>query len=598
MTRGDGELQPENQEGSARRALAILNSTARESLISVGVFSGAANLLLLTPAFFMLLVYDKAVSYNSVSTLLVLSAITVVLFCFLGAFEIIRSKLMIDIANRADQQYGSQVYRWAFLRVAKKPGAPVNHTPLLDLRNLRQFLSSPAIFALFDAPWIPIYVLVLFLFHPVFGWMGILSILMILLLNLYQQNKNAIDHKKLQQVGGEQHATTSREFACAEAAVAMGMLQHLSDRWESRELAMKASHTVAANTNAVTTGATKVLRLAIQSAAIGIGAFLVLIQEISPGMIIAGSIMIGRALQPVEVAVGSWRAITEANLCFRRLVNLLDSAPQTEEKMSLPAITGAVVVENAFLTAPESNKVLVSAATVRFDPGTLTMIVGKSGAGKSSLIRGVLGLWPTIRGHIRIDGSDVSYCDRAELGPQIGYLPQAVELMGGSVAHNISRFQAYDSSDVIQAAVDAGVHEFILSLPEGYDTDLGTGMALMSPGQSQRIALARALYQRPKLLVLDEPNSNLDDAGEQALDRALETMKASGATVILVSHRKGALALADQLVVMESGTVRKAGPVEELLMPDQQPQSGGMAKPNKALPTNLVVPVPGGHRDK
>ena len=591
-------MQPENQEGSARRALAILNSTARESLVSVGVFSGAANVLLLTPAFFMLLVYDKAVAYNSVSTLLVLSAITLLLFVFLGAFEIIRSKLMIDIANKADKQYGSDVYRQTLLRTAKTPGTPVNHSALLDLRNLRQFLASPAVFALFDAPWIPVYVLVLFLFHPVFGWMGILSILTILLLNLYQQNKNAIDLKRVQEVGGEQQAITARDFACAEAAVAMGMLQHLSEQWESRELAMKASHTAAANTNAVTIGTTKVLRLAIQSAAIGIGAFLVLIQEISPGMIIAGSIMIGRALQPIEIAVGSWRAITDANLCFKRLTKLLDAAPQAEEKMSLPAITGAVVVANAFLTPPGSNKVLVSNATIRFDPGTLTMIVGKSGAGKSSLIRGVLGLWPTTRGHIRVDGSDVSYCDRAELGPQIGYLPQAVELLSGSVAQNISRFQSYDSSDVIQAAVDAGVHEFILSLPEGYDTDLGSGMVLMSPGQSQRIALARALYQRPKLLVLDEPNSNLDDAGEQALDRALATMKASGATVILVSHRKGALALADQLIVMESGTVLKAGPVEELLRSGQQPQSSSVAEPNKELPTSLVVTVPGGRRDK
>jgi ATP-binding cassette subfamily C protein EexD len=597
MTQGDGELQPENQEGSARRALAILNSTARESLISVGVFSGAANLLLLTPAFFMLLVYDKAVAYNSVSTLLVLSAITLVLFVFLGAFEIIRSKLMIDIASRADQQYGSEVYRHTFLQAAQKPGTPANQSPLLDLRNLRQFLSSPAVFALFDVPWIPIYILVLFLFHPVFGWMGILSILSILSLNLYQQNRNTADLKAAQQVGATQQAVTAREFACAEAAVAMGMLQHLIDQWESRELAMKTSYTAAANTSAVTTGTTKVLRLAIQSAAIGIGALLVLFQEISPGMIIAGSIMVGRALQPIEVAVASWRAIAEANLCFQRLTQLLDSAPQAEEKMSLPAVTGTVVVTNAFLTAPGSSKVLVSNATVRFNPGTLTMIVGKSGAGKSSLIRGVLGLWPTSQGHIRIDGSDVSYCDRGELGPQIGYLPQAVELLGGSVAHNISRFQSYNSSDVIQAAVDAGVHEFILSLPEGYDTDLGTGMVMMSPGQSQRIALARALYQRPKLLVLDEPNSNLDDAGEEALDRALATMKASGATVILVSHRKGALSLVDQLVVMESGKVLKAGSVEAILRSDQPPQSIGVAKPNKELPTSLVVPVPGGHRD-
>jgi ATP-binding cassette subfamily C protein EexD len=591
-------LQSENPEGVARRALAILNATARESLISVGVFSGAANVLLLTPAFFMLLVYDKAVAYNSASTLLVLSAITLVLFVFLGAFEIIRSKLMIDIANKADQRFGSKIYEQTFLQTARTPGTPIDHSALLDLRNLRQFLASPAVFAMFDAPWIPIYVLVLFLFHPVFGWMGILSILSILLLNLYQQKRNAIDLKKVQQVGGKQQAITAREFACAEASVAMGMLQHLIGQWESRERAMKTSHTAAANTNAVTTGATKVLRLAIQSAAIGIGAFLVLIQEISPGMIIAGSIMIGRALQPIEIAVGSWRAITEASLCFERITKLLDSIPQAEEKMSLPAITGTVVVENAFLTPPGSSKILVSNATLRFDPGTLTMIVGKSGAGKSSLIRGVLGLWPTMRGHIRVDGSDVSYCDRGELGPQIGYLPQAVELLGGSVAHNISRFQSYDSSDVIQAAVDAGVHEFILSLPEGYDTDLGTGMVLMSPGQSQRIALARALYQRPKLLVLDEPNSNLDDAGEEALDRALATMKASGATVILVSHRKGALSQVDQLVVMDSGMVLKAGPVEAILGPDNQPQSSGVVKPNKALPNSLVVPVPGGYRDK
>ena len=598
MAKEDSELQSDSAESSAQRALAILNSTARESLVSVGVFSGAANVLLLTPAFFMLLVYDKAVAYNSLSTLLVLSTITAVLFLFLGAFEIIRSKVMIDIANRADERYGSKVYTQTFLQAARTHGTPPDYAALLDLRNLRQFLSSPAVFAFFDAPWIPIYVLVLFLFHPVFGWMGVLSILSILLLNLYQQNQNAIDLKEVQKAGGEQQATTAREFAAAEAAVAMGMLQRLVGQWQDREQAMKMSYTAAANTNAVTTGATKVLRLAIQSAAIGIGAILVLLQEISPGMIIAGSIMVGRALQPIETAVGSWRAIVEANLCFKRLTKLLDSSTPVNEKMSLPAITGLVVTENAFLAAPTSNAILVSNASVRFEPGTVTMIIGKSGAGKSSLIRGVLGLWPAARGHIRLDGSDVSYWDRAELGPQIGYLPQAVELLSGSVASNISRFQPYGSDDVIQAAMDAGVHDFILSLPEGYDTDLGGGGVLMSPGQAQRIALARALYQRPKLLVLDEPNSNLDDAGEEALYRALDTMKAAGATVIIVSHRKGALPLVDQLVVMESGTVLKAGPVDVILGQHRELQSSGMAKPKIEQSTGLVVPIPSGDRDR
>lgn len=590
-------MQPDNPEGSARRALAILNSTAKESLISVGVFSGAANILLLTPAFFMLLVYDKAVAYNSLSTLIVLSVITLALFGFLAAFEIIRSKLMIHIANKADEQYGPEVYKQTFLRTAITPGSPADQAALLDLRNLRQFLSSPAVFAFFDAPWIPVYVLVLFLFHPVFGWMGILSILAILLLNLYQQNRNAIDLEKAHEVGGTQRAITAREFACAEAAVAMGMLHHLVGQWADREGEMKAVYSAAANTNAVTTGATKVLRLAIQSAAIGIGAVLVLFQEISPGMIIAGSIMVGRALQPIESAVGSWRAIVDANLAFKRLMKLLDSTEQADEKMSLPAITGAVSVEKAFITAPASNALLVQDASLRFEPGTLTMIVGKSGAGKSTLLRGVLGLWPAARGHIRIDGSDVSYCDREKLGPQIGYLPQAVELLSGSVANNISRFQPYESSDVIQAAADAGVHEFILSLPEGYDTDLGAGRVLMSPGQAQRIALARALYRRPKLLVLDEPNSNLDDAGEEALDRALATMKAAGATVIIVSHRKGALPLVDQLVVMESGRVLKAGPVDAILA-SQPLQGRGVERPKNERSSNLVVPIPSGHRDE
>ena len=597
MLKEDSELQPDSPEGSAQRALAILNSTARESLISVGVFSGAANVLLLTPAFFMLLVYDKAVAYNSLSTLMVLSAITAVLFVFLGAFEIIRSKLMIDIANRADEQYGSRVYTQTLLRTAQTHGTPPDHAALLDLRNLRQFLSSPAVFAFFDAPWIPIYILVLFLFHPVFGWMGVLSVMSILLLNVYQQNRNTIDLKEVQKAGGDQQAKTAREFAGAEAAVAMGMLPHLVGQWQDREHKMKASYTAAANTNAVTTGATKVLRLAIQSAAIGIGAVLVLFQEISPGMIIAGSIMVGRALQPIEVAVGSWRAIVEANLCFKRLTKLLDSSTQVDEKMSLPAINGLVEMKNAFLAAPTGNTILVANASLRFEPGTVTMIIGKSGAGKSSLLRGVLGLWPAARGHIRIDGSDVSYWNRGELGPQIGYLPQAVELLSGSIASNISRFQPYDSSDVIQAAVDAGVHEFILSLPEGYDTDLGAGIVLMSPGQAQRIALARALYQRPKLLVLDEPNSNLDDAGEEALDRALATMKAAGSTVIIVSHRKGALPLVDQLVVMESGAVLKAGTVDEILAPRQQLQSSGVVKSKDERPSSLVVPIPSGHRD-
>ena len=550
-----------NRKSELRSALQLCKS----SLIAVAVFSGVANLLMLVPAFFMLNVYDKAVGHNSLDTLWALCAIAAFLFGVLGAMEAYRSRVLVAISSRLDQVLAPTFFDLSFRNAVLAGSDKATIQPLVDLNNLRQFVTGTGVFALFDAPWLPIYLAVLFLFHPLLGWLGVFAALLLLAIAILNQIKTTQPLSEANDVASKQTLETQRNLRNAEVTAAMGMMPALRGKWRERQDEMLLAQETASHSAGLFNATTKTLRLAVQSAAIAAGAFLVLQQEISPGMLIAGSILIGRALQPVEIAVGAWRGFVDSREQYLRLVDWLANSRPDTEKMALPVIAGNVSVKNVAMAAPGSRKPALSGITFDIPAGATCMIFGSSGAGKSTLLRGILGLWPTQAGEIRIDGTEAFKYERSELGPQLGYLPQDIELLEGSVSQNISRFGNVDPDLVIQAAEDAGIHEFILALPNGYDTELGQVGGVLSPGQRQRVALARALYARPSLVILDEPNSNLDEAGEVALGRAIQILKENGSTVLIVSHRQNILPLTDYLLVLAGGQIVDFGGSDDVL---------------------------------
>ena len=536
----------------------------RDSVTAVAVFSGVSNLLMLVPAFFMLNVYDKAIGSNSLDTLWALSIVAAFMFAMLASMEWVRSRVLVAISSRLDRLISPRLYEAGFARAVTDEGNSGAQS-LMDLGHLRQFITSTGIVALFDAPWLPIYILVLFLFHPMLGWMGIIAALVFATLAFINQKRSAASLEKANELNRQNVAETTKNLRNAEVIEAMGMLSNLQSLWRQRQDELLVAQEQASNVAGLFNAIIKTLRLAVQSAAIAAGAYLVLAQEISPGMLIAGSILIGRALQPVELAVGAWRGFIDAKGQYTRLEKMLTAFPLDVEKMELPKISGAISARSVAIGPPRAKKPIVANLNFEIPAGAVCMVLGASGAGKSTVVRGLLGLWPAMSGEIRIDGAAARSYDRHALGSQVGYLPQGIELFDGTVAQNIARFGPIDSEAVIQAAQDAGVHELILSLGEGYDTILGKAGGLLSPGQQQRIALARAVYLRPRLVVMDEPNSNLDDVGEIALAKTIKSLSAMKSTVILVSHRKSILPVADYLLILASGQQVEFGPAKQVL---------------------------------
>lgn len=566
----------------------------KQTVLAVVAFSAAMNLLMLVPAFYMLNVYDKAVANNSIPTLVTLSLVTGVMFCALGLLDWSRGRLLVAASARLDQLLGGLMHRFCFDNAVRVGPDRASTSPLTDLGALRQFMTGMGAFALMDVPWIPIYVVVLFLFHPLLGWMGALSVLGFLGLALAQSkmtNANLAESNRLSSLIAERTRTQLRN---AEVSQVLGMTPVLSDHYRVDQDEVLSAQAVASETAVAFSAIIKALRLAVQSAAIGAGAYLVLKQEISPGMIIAGSILIGRALQPVDLFINAWSGLAAAKIQYAKLASIISDHGAPEPKsLVLPSITGELELNNASVAPPLLKTPLLKDVNIKIEPGHVCMVVGPSGAGKSTLVRGILGLWPTLEGTIRLNGAEINQYDQQELAAQVGYLPQSIELFDGTVGANISRFTDFDSTDVMLAASDAGVHEFILALPEGYETKLGTAGIMLSPGQRQRIALARALYLRPKLVVLDEPNSNLDEQGEEALNNAVEILKNNGSTVVLVSHRKGVLPLVDLLAVVVEGTITQFGPPSELLGTQAAPQSPASvySAPRLEKPASQTVPI-------
>lgn len=543
---------------------AVLHA-CRSSFFSVGLFSMFINMLMLVPAFYMLQVYDRVVTSGSVPTLVMLTLVMLLLMITMGALEWVRSRIMVRISTRMDTLLGSRLYDASFKQALYSGGMNANAQPLNDLTGLRQFLTGNGLFAFFDAPWVPIYIAIMFMFHPWFGIMAIISVIVLATLAVINEK---VTSKMLREANKESMAATqftNKNLRNAEVVESMGMLGRIRDRWQEKNRKVLALQGIASDRAGILTSISKTTRLIVQSLVLGLGAYLAIQQEISPGLMIAGSILLGRALGPIDQMIGVWKQFVSARSQYQRLNELLGQVAEDPDRMSLPAPKGALLAEGVMVAPPGSKSPVVKGVSFQVDPGEMVGVIGPSAAGKSTLARAILGIWPTMGGKMRLDGADIFNWKRDELGPHIGYLPQDIELFEGTISENIARFGDVDSQAVVKAAQMAGVHEMILRLPEGYDTVIGATGGALSGGQRQRIGLARAIYGNPRLVVLDEPNSNLDDQGEAALAVALQNLKETGATVFIITHRASVLSQVQKLMVMREGALAMFGPRDQVL---------------------------------
>ena len=552
--------------------LAASFNDVKSYFIYAGLFSAAVNLLMLVPVIYMLQVYDRVVSSGSYSTLAMLTLLMVALTAALGGFEWVRSMILIAASNRIEKNLRRRVSDATFKRALLTGGAVSNSQPLSDLSSLRQFLTGNGLFAFFDAPWFPIYVFVMFMFHPLFGYAAIFAGIVMVAL-AYTTEK--VTSKKLQDANSQSNWINNQvngTLKNSEVIAAMGMADDLRHRQEKRFDQVLTLQTDASRSAGLLQSLSKTFRMVMQSLLLGLGALLALRQEISPGMMIAGSLLLGRALAPIDMLVGTWKGFTLARGQYDRLGQLLNQIPKDADTMSLPTPTGKLSAEQVIVVPPGSKNIVVRGVNMELNAGEALGIVGPSASGKSCLARALLGIWPTYSGKVRLDGADIFAWDRTELGPYIGYLPQDIELFDGSISENICRFGDVDPDKVVEAARTAGVHDLILHLPQGYDTVIGGSGGILSGGQRQRIGLARAIYGSPKYLVLDEPNSNLDDQGERELVEAIRRIKSEGATVIIITHRTMVLQCVDRILVMRDGAASHFGPRDQVLAALAAPQ--------------------------
>jgi PrtD family type I secretion system ABC transporter len=536
----------------------------RRVFYAVGMFSAVVNLLLLVPSIYMLQVYDRVLTSMSVSTLIMLTLITLGLYLLMGALEWVRSMTLVRLGNQLDQQLSPRIFGAAF-EDQLRDGKANPQQPLSDLNNLRQFITGSGVFAFFDAPWAPIYIAVIFLFH----WqMGVLALVgAAILLGLALANEWVTRHRLAEAnklaIQASGHAQGS--LRNAEVVEAMGMLSAVRERWNRLNHRVLALQTEASERAGGISATTKFVRIALQSLILGLGALLVIENEMTAGMMIAGSILMGRALAPVEQLIGVWKGWISAQGAYRRLSELLERHPEQPPRTALPRPKGTLQVEGLLVTPPGAPAPVLKGISFALPAGHTMGLIGPSGSGKSTLARLLVGIWPAQAGKVRIDGADIHDWDKEQLGPHIGYLPQDIELFDGTIAENIARFGEVDNDKLLKAASLAGVHEMILRLPKGYDTPIGVGGQMLSGGQRQRIGLARALYGDPAFIVLDEPNSNLDDVGERALLQAILGMKQQGSTIVLITHRPSILASTDAILLLKDGSVAAYGPRDQVL---------------------------------
>lgn len=528
--------------------------------------SGVVNVLALTGSFFMLQVYDRVIPGRSVPTLIGLAVFAGTLFVFQGVLELIRSRLLVRIGMALDARVSGQVYT-ALMRLplrTKLPGDGLQS--LRDLDQVRSFLSSTGPTALFDLPWMPLYLIICFLFHFWIGMTALAGAIVLASLNLLAEVRTREPAKRANSQAAARNTLAEATRRNAEALQAMGFGARIAERWAGVNADYLNTNATASDLAGTLGTISKVLRMMLQSGILAIGAYLVIHQEATAGIMIASSIMMSRALAPVELAIAHWKGFVSARQAWTRLSQLLAMLPQTATSVSLPAPVSALAVESISVTPPGERRVVVQDVGFALEKGAGLGVVGPSASGKSSLVRAIAGIWLPIRGTVRLDGATLDQWSPEELGNHIGYLPQDVQLFDGTIAENIARFESRPPSDKILAAAQAaGVHDLVVHLPEGYETRIGEAGAALSAGQRQRVALARALYGDPFLVILDEPNSNLDAEGEAALAAAIEEVRARGGIAVVVAHRPSALASLDQVLVMANGRVQAFGPKNEVL---------------------------------
>ena len=553
-------MQPQNEIRTAVSSL-------RSAFLGVGAMSVVINLLMLTGPIFMLQIYDRILASGSVPTLVAIGSLALCLYAFFALLDALRARVLI----RVSQQFDTDLSATAFELTNRLPlvlGERARSINLVqDLDAVRQFLSGAGPVALFDMPWMPIYLSIVFLFHPTLGWLAFSGALIVCVLVWLNERVSREPTSVATHEAAQRAAVTSTGRRNAEVIEAMGMADALCARWKQRNATTLDRHGSAADLNSAFGSAIKGLRFALQSAVLGVGAWLAILQEITPGIIIAASILTSRALHPVEQAVAHWRGFIAARQSYRRLEEFLNTRKPETEETELPLPSRTLSLDGVACGPPGAKQPFVQNVGFSLSSGEGLGIIGPSGSGKSTLARAIVGAIPTLRGTVRLDGAEYRQWSRARKGRFVGYLPQDIQLFDGTIAENIARFSPDASSDaVIDAATLADVHQLIVSLPDGYETRVNTlGGISLSAGQCQRIALARALYGRPFLVVLDEPNSNLDAEGEAALTRAIETMREHGSIVIVIAHRPSAISAVDKVLYLKDGAMGAFGPKDDVL---------------------------------
>lgn len=569
----------------------------RQAFRNVGIFSAIINLMMLVPSLYMLQVYDRVLASGNQTTLLMLTLMVVGAFVLMHGLELIRSFLMIRVGAQLDLKLNQRVYTASFEQNLKRAGGNAGQA-LNDLSTVRQFVTGNGLFAFFDAPWFPVYLAVIFMFDWILGVFAVAGTAVLIALawaNEVVSRKPLGEANSLSVASGNLATNNLRN---AEVIEAMGMLPNLMTRWHRMHRRFLKLQGEASEKSGMVSALSKFARITLQSLILGLGALLALENRITPGMMIVGSILMGRALAPVDQLINIWKGWSATQSAYRRLAELLSNNPPRVRGMALPRPQGHLSLEAVTAMPPGSPAPALRNVNLQLPAGEVLGVIGPSGSGKSTLARLLVGVWPATAGKVRLDGSDVYQWNKDELGPHLGYLPQDIELFGGTVSENIARFGMVDAEKVIAAAKLAGVHDMILHFPQGYDTVLGDGGAGLSGGQKQRIGLARALYDDPSLIVLDEPNSNLDDSGEQALLGAIQQLRQRGRTIVVVSHRTSILQVTTRLLLLRQGTVQAFGPTRAVLaelakaaQPQLGAQTAAASKPQGAAPAAASAPA-------
>lgn len=567
--------------------IAAFLKSCRQVFWALAAFSGLSNILMLTSSFFMLQVYDRVLPGRSIPTLAALLLLAVILYAFQSGLDLVRTRISGRVGRYLDERLGLRVFEAVVRMPLKARGDGDGLQPLRDLDQVRSFLSGGGPTALFDLPWLPIYLGICFLFHFWIGLTALAGAVVLVAVTCLTEARTRGPSKAYSRLAVARSALATEGRRNAEVLHAMGMRRQAAYRWQEINCKYLAAHEHASDIGSGLGGLSKLFRSVLQSLVLSVGAVLVINQESTAGIIIAGSILTARALAPVEIAIANWKGFVSARQAGQRLDQLLKLLPEAGARLLLPPPAKSVVVEQLYVGPPGSEKPTIRDVSFQLQSGQALGIIGPSGSGKSTLARALVGVWTLLRGKIKLDNATLDQWSPDELGRHIGYLPQDVELFEGSIAVNIARFDVSATSDaVLEAARAAGAHDLILSLPDGYSTQIGEGGTALSFGQRQRIGLARALYGNPFIVVLDEPTASVDAEGEEALTQAILGVRRRGGIAVVVAHRPKALEAVDHVLVVGDGTVQSFGPKEDVLKKVLKP----------AAPLKVVADGNGGAR--